>query len=940
MKKIKISLRSICCLLLYSCATPPAEQLPQDPSVRTGQLANGLTYYVRQNGEPKERASFYIIQKVGAILEEDNQNGLAHFLEHMAFNGTKNFPGRKGVVNVLEKHGIEFGNNLNAYTSLDETVYNISEVPTHNESLLDTCLLVLHDWSHYLNLMEEEIDAERRVITEEWRTRHNSAFRLQSQINSVLLKDSKYALRDVIGDLQVINHFDYQTLRDYYHKWYRPDLQAIVVVGDIDPEEMEQKIQALFSPIPKAIHPAPREYFNIPLQKNTQYICATDPEATQSVISVYMRKEASKIDKNSPGYLRENLIHSIYNILVSQRISELLHRPNPPLIQGGSGVSEIMPDMPVYEMYAVAIPDQEAEALEAIYKENVRIRKHGFIAKELDRVKASLLAGLESKYKQKDKIHNEQFVADIQNHFLYKKPLLDIDTYYQQVKKILPTITTEEIDAVARQYFTDKNMTIVVKGPSEGVQHLTQEEALEVMKKVRESNMEAYSEKKIATSLIEDKTLPGSKIVNTRKNPTFDAEEWTLENGAKIIFRKTDYEKDLISVNAYSKGGSSLYEKDKLPSALVVSQFMGAYGLGNFNAIQLKKALSGKQVNAGIGIEGLSESLGGNSTPQDFETLLQILYLFFEHPRFDPEAHRSLMDRNYASIANMRNNPQKTIKDSVSMIMNNYHPRVILFNKEFLDAIRIETIEEIYRDRFKDASDFLFVIVGNLEAEEVKPLIEKYIGSIKSCHRQENWKDNQVRGPQGHIRKNIHIDFKEPKATVINRYEKSLTYSVANNIYLEILRGILELRYTENIREKEGGTYGVNVGTNTSDEPYPLYQLHINFDCKPERASQLNTLIQQEIQQIIQKGPDEKDLHKVIVTLKKNEEQARQHNSYWENVLSVYYLKKIDLTDPNNFEHILDRITPETIQKFTRDFWKDANRIELIFTSAKAESKK
>lgn len=939
MKKTKLLyLLSISGLVWYSCGSEPIEQLPQDPFIRTGKLSNGLTYYVRQNAEPKERASFYIIQKVGAILEEDHQNGLAHFLEHMAFNGTKNFPGRKGVVNVLEKHGIEFGNNINAYTSLDETVYNISEVPTLNETLLDTCLLVLHDWSHYLNLAEEEIDAERLVITEEWRTRHNSSFRLQAQINPVLFKDSKYAIRDVIGDLEVINHFDYQSLRDYYHKWYRPDLQAIVVVGDIDPEQMEQKIRTLFSSIPKAQNPAPREYFKVPLQKSVQYVCATDPETTQSVVSVYMRKEAGKINKNTPQYLRQNLIHSIYNMLVSQRISELLQQANPPFIQGGSGVGEIMPGMPVYQLYAVAKPNQEAEALEAIYKENLRIKKHGFIAKELDRIKASMLSELESSYKQKDKIHSEQFIASIQNHFLQEEPLLDIETYYQQVKKILPSITTEEIDAVAQQYFTEKNMIFVVKGPSEGVKHITQEEILEVIKKAKAANTEAYSENVVPASLVEADTLPGSKIVHTRQLSSFKAEEWTLENGAKIVFRKTDYEKDLVSLSAYSKGGSSLYEKDKLPSAKVTAQFMGAYGLGDFDAIQLKKALSGKQVNAGIGIEGLSESVGGNSTPQDFETLLQIIYLFFEHPRFDAEAHQSLMDRNYASIANLKNNPQKTIQDSLSMILNNYHPRITLFNKEFLDAIRLETIEEIYRDRIKDASDFLFFIVGNLEAKEVKPLVEKYIGSIPSYHRQENWKDNKVRGPKGFVRKNIPIDFKEPKATVINRYQKELSYNVANNLYLEILRGILDLRYTENIREKEGGTYGVNLQVSSSDEPYTVYEMYVSFDCEPERAQQLNTLVQKEINQILKDGPAVKDLTKVITALKKNEEQSRLHNSYWENVLSAYYLKNIDLTDPKNFEEILEHTTPKTIRKFARDFLKDANQVELIFTSAAKDS--
>lgn len=930
-------LLTVCALLVMISSSLFAQYdmkapIPQDPNVRTGKLANGLTYYIRHNAEPKERASFYIIQNVGAILENDDQNGLAHFLEHMAFNGTKHFPGRKGITNMLEKYGVEFGRNVNAYTAQDQTVYNISEVPTTHPGLLDTCLLVLHDWSHYLLLVDDEIDGERGVISEEWRTRRDAGFRVRAQTMPVLLNGSKYAKRDVIGDLDIIKNFKYQTLRDYYHKWYRPDLQAIAVVGDFDAAEMEKKVIELFSKIPTPVNAAVRETFEVLPHEGVRFVCATDKELTNSSIAVYIKYPSpAKAEKMEHKYLRDALVRSFYNTMLGQRISELLQKGNPPFINGSAGFAgEIVRGLEGYYFGATAKPNEEAQALETIYRENERVKRFGFTQGELDRAKTNMLVGLESANKQKDKTTSESYIEEMQNNFLDGEPMVDFDYYFEFAKSVIPTITVEEVSALAKQYIKRDNMTIIVQGPAEGVTHITEAEAIAALDKVENSQIEPYKDQSAEAQLITE-DLKGSKIIATKKLPQFEAEEWTLENGAKVVFRKADFEKDNVAVASYSKGGTSLYDVDKLASAQVVADFAGAYGLGDYDAITLKKLLTGKQASVGIGIGGMSESVGGASTPGDFETLMQLIYLKFEKPRFDKEVHDAIMQRNYAAIANMNNNPKKIMQDSISRIMSNYSPRTLLFGKDFLDKISIEQIEEIYRDRIKDISDFTFFIVGNIDAETVKPMVEKYLGSVKSYNRKETWRDNKVRGPKGRTEKVIALPLHDPKATVITSFSKDMKTSIHDNICQNILKGVLDQRYLTNIREKEGGTYGVSVQAGSSKEPYESYNMVMMFDCDPAKAAHLKSLIYAEIDKLMNEAPTQEEVDKVITIMKKNREQEKPHNAYWMSAIQTYYLRGIDITDPKNFDNIINKITPKDVQKFTKKLFKGADVVDMMF---------
>ena len=476
--------------------------LPADPNTVVGKLPNGITYYIRHNEEPKDRASFYIIRNVGALLENDDQNGLAHFLEHMAFNGTKNFPG-KGIITTLEKYGVTFGGNINAYTAQNETVYNISAVPATDVRLLDTCLLILHDWSYYLTLDGDEIDAERGVISEEWRTRRTPQFRLLAQTLPVLFKDSKYAERDVIGDLDIIKNFKHQTIRDFYREWYRTDLEAIAVVGDFDVARMEQRVKEIFSSIPTVENPKPRPFFEIPGHEEIYYCLATDKEVQQSSVSITTILPGMKAEeKQTHQYLKSNLLVTLCNSMIGARIGELMQQPNPPFLGGSIGFGGFMRGYDSYDISVTAKPNGEAEALEAILTENERVRRYGFTPTELERVKTNLLVGLESSYKVKDRTPNESFIKSMQAHFLEQKPMVSFDYYYDFMTRLIPTITVEDVNAKFAEGNVAHNRTVVVSGPSEGVTHLTREEVLAVMDKVAQSEIAPYQDEMVGGCLL------------------------------------------------------------------------------------------------------------------------------------------------------------------------------------------------------------------------------------------------------------------------------------------------------------------------------------------------------------------------------------------------------------------------------------------------------
>jgi len=912
-----------------------AQPIAPDPTFRIGKLPNGITYYIRHNEEPKQRASFYIIQNVGALLENDDQNGLAHFLEHMAFNGTKNFPD-KGILNMLEKHGVAFGRNINAYTSFTETVYNLSDVPVTHPGLVDSCLLVLHDWSHYLTLSDKEIDAERGVIVEEWRTRRTAGFRMQRAMFPVLFKDSKYAVRDVIGDSAIVKHFKYDTLRKFYHDWYRTDLQCIAIVGDINVDDVEKAIKTQFTSIPAVENPMPRGEDLVPYHKETRFIQIKDKESTNYGVSIYIKHPAPKPDAKNVAYYRDMYaVNQLFNAIMGNRIAELLQKGVPPFTSGSVSYGGFVRGYNVMAISAGAKPDQEDLALRAIYTEAQRLVRYGFTQGELDRAKTNLLTSTESRWKQRDKISNDQYVNDVKSHFLTNDPLTSIDYDWQALQKILPTVTLEELSAKAKQWIVPENRVIVVTGPDkENAKLLSEPEVLAILKEVEGNDIKPYEDVAVSSTLI-DQPLKGSPVVKTTPLPQFNAVEWTLANHAKVVYRLADYEKDNVMLQGISPGGNSLLPIDQLASAMMLPQFVGMFGVGNFDATTLKKMLTGKKAGVSVGLSKLNETISGSATPKDFETMMQLLYLQFEQPRFDKEAFQALKGRYVAMVANLSNNPQKVMSDSLSLILASHHPRIKLVNPALVEELSLEQMEKIYRERIADVGDFTFFIVGNLEESKVKPLVEKYIGSLTDLPRTENWKDNNMIGPKGKTVREIPLTMQVNKATVFVNFKKLSPYTPKDNMMMSILKGVLDLRYTEEIREKEGGSYGVSVMASNSHFPKQEKTLQLMFDAEPERSAHLKSILYSEIDKIVANGPTAEDLDKVVKNLLKNREQNKLHNSYWMGALVEFYQDKINPDAPENFEKILVSVTREELKKFATGYFKSADVVDLIFLPAK-----
>ena len=918
-----------------SAQTDLTKSAPMDPGIRTGKLENGLTYFIRNNKEPEKRASFYIIQNVGSILENDDQNGLAHFLEHMAFNGTEHFPG-KGIISSLEKHGVAFGTNINAYTFFDETVYNLSDIPVEAPGLVDSCLLILNDWSHYLTLSDKEIDLERGVITEEWRTRKNASQRMIFKVIPVVLKGSKYAERDIIGNIDIIKNFPYSTLRDYYHKSYRPDLQAIAIVGDINVDEVEKKIKTLFSSIPAAVNPAPRNYVEVPYHKETNYVLAQDKEAPQTTVSVIVLHKAVAAENKNLKYIRDSHIISLMNSMINTRISELLQKENPPFVTGNVSFDGYYArGYDAFTIIAAARKNEEAKALEAIYTEAERARRFGFTKGELDRAKAKMLSDYENRYKQKDKIDNDSYAGEMQSYFLTGEPMTSMDFDYEFLKEIINGITPEETSAKFREVMIDENRTIVVQGlEGDDIKHLTEQEALDILAQVKNLQLTPYEDKALGASLIKE-DLKGSQIIKTVSLPQFDAVEWTLANNSKVVYKRVSYEKDNVLLSAYSFGGISKLDNNLVLPANLISVIVPMYGAGDYDNITLQKMLAGKKASVTFGLSETTESISGSSTPKDFETMMQLLYLRFAHPRFDKVAHTAIIGRFAGLLGNMEKDPNKIKSDSISMITTGYNPRTPLINKETINKITLEDIQKIYTDRFNAADEFTFFIVGNIGKDTVMPLVEKYIGSLPTAGRKENWTDRKVEQPKGKIVREISLPLTIPKSTVFLSFAEGMKYTPYNYLGLEVIQGILDIVYTEKVREDKGGTYGVSISLSEQKRPTELGEGMITFDCDPARAEELKKIIYNQLDSMMLVGPSKVNLDKAVSNFLKTRQENKMHNAYWSSILSRYYSYGINSDDPANYENILKSYTVKDIKKLTIRMFKKADVVDLIFKPAK-----
>ncbi|MCP2028332.1 zinc protease [Flavobacterium sp. HSC-32F16] len=904
--------------------------IPLDKNVTSGKLKNGLAYYILHNEEPKDRASFYFVQNVGAILEDDNQNGLAHFLEHMAFNGTEHFKG-KGIIKMLEKNGVSFGKDINAYTAHDETVYNISTVPVTNEKLIDSTLWVLHDWSGSLSLTNQEIDAERGVIREEWRTRRTSDFRLKMQTDPVLYKGSKYSKRDVIGDLNIINNFKYPELRNYYKKWYRPDLQAVIIVGDIDVKVMEEKVKTIFSGIPLAKKATVRTYAEIPKHDELYFGTASDKEASTTTITLrYITDEPLVKDSI---VTRKNVMNSFYTNILNNRFKELLLKNQSSSLNLSAYFSGISRLNNSYNIAASAKKGKTLEAFEEAYTEAERLKRFGAVKSELDRTKKLFISSYDDFISNKDKVDNDSWADKLTDYFLKAKPFLSPEDDYKLIVGIIKSITLEELNAYAKTIQKPTNQVVLVTGSDQDKNDFPSKEAVvSVMKKVENMTLEPYTKKENNAPLIDKELKPASIKKTFEVAGIKDAKGYILENDAKIIILPTTYSQDQIIFSAFSKGGKSLVKTEDLTSAEIAATIAKSSGLGNFDNMGLKEKLTGKVAQAAPFIGENTQGFQGNSNKADLETMLQLVNLYFEAPRFDPNIFNILKEQYKNRLENIKKDNGSAFKDSIDLANSNHNPRTFLFNEKFLETIDLKKAENIYRDRIKNAADFTFVFVGNIPDSGLE-LIQKYIGNIKSNPAlKENYVDHNIEPKKG---KTI-LHFKRPmevaKTTIYLNLTGKTEYSKENALSIYIIGQILSKRFLQTIREEEGGSYGVNVGGNLETIPKPAFSLALTFDCNPDKEEKLMQIVWKELNDLKSNPVNANDLEDIKKALLKNREESLKTNSFWNTTIYNNTLNQIPFLQDDEYKNLISKINQKTIQQFSKHVLDSSSSVEVIMS--------
>lgn len=922
MKKISTLLLLAITLTAFAQQNQP---LPVDPNVRTGTLENGLTYYIRHNKLPENRADFYIAQKVGSMQEEDNQAGLAHFLEHMAFNGTKNFPG-KTMLDYLQDNGIKFGTNINAYTSFDETVYFMSNIPTTNQNLMDSALLVLHDWSNAILLEEDELESERGVIREEWRTRGGAQQRLWDQLLPKMYPESKYAHRMPIGSIDVINNFKPEEIRAYYHKWYRPDLQGIIVVGDFDAEEMEQKVIELFSPIPLEEERAERVYYPVSDNEEPIVAIATDKEARNTQIMVFYKHDPipQELRNTQAGYLSEYIL-SAASSMMNLRFAEITQKPDAPFTSAYAydGDYFVAKTKDAWTVIAGSAEDKIDDALAAVVRETERVRQHGFTAAEYEVARTNIINRYEEAYNNRDKQRNSSYSQEYVRAFTDGEPFPGIEFEYQFIQSIAPQIPVEAVNQTLLQLLGDDNIVIAVTGPEkEELTYPTEEELLAVLAGVKTETIEAYEGVSIDEPLVAEPPAPG-KITRVERDEAMDAAVWTLENGMKVILKETDFKDDQIMMIAASTGGYSPFAEDDPINSRMMGSVMSLGGVGNFSATDLPKVLAGKTASARPGINLTTQLFNGSSSIRDFETMLQLVYLYFTSPRKDAEAFQSFIQRSEIQLRNQEAEPMVAFSDSVTHAIYGDNPLTGRTKADDLKKIDYDRIMEMYAQQFSNPGSFVFTFVGNIDEEKVRPVIEQYLASLPGQPEEGEFTKVPMEFQAGASENIFQRAMQNPKASVFNVVAGNMERTLENQIRMNMLNQILSIVYTEKVREEEGGTYGVRTGGSISRYPEGQTILQITFDTDPELMQHLNQIVINELNAIATDGPREDDFSKVKEYMNKSHDENLKENSYWLSTLNHKYFYGEDTH--SDYLKTVNAVTREDIREFVANLLGQGN---------------
>ena len=941
MKNLKFLTTILLCGFVLSSLTAQipdlSKPIPADPAIKIGKLDNGITYYIKQNKKPEKRVELRLAVNAGSVCETDGQQGLAHFVEHMCFNGTKNFPSNK-IINMLEEMGVKFGAELNAGTSFDQTVYML-KVPTDSILWINRGFMVLSDWAYQVSMEDTEIDKERGVITEEWRLGLGADERMMQKFIPVLLKDSKYAQRLPIGKVEVIKSFPYDTLKAFYKSWYRPDLMAVVVVGDIDPALAEQKVKEYFNAIPKSVNAPARVEFPIPGNKEPLISVVTDKEASGFSATIFFKHPKS--DNVTFGDYRSQLLRTLYSGMLNNRLQEIAQKPESPYMYGYSGYgSFIGRSVDVYQLATGAKENQMEKSIEVILTENERVRQFGFTTTELDREKKNVLSNYEKMAKESDKTESRSYADEYVRNYLDKECIPGIVKEFEITKEYLPGISLEEINSVGKTWTTDDNIAVLITAQEkEGVKVPTEDQVKDIINSVKAKKIEAYVDKVSDAPLLAAVPV-ATKVVKRTEAPAFGYTELTFGNGVKMILKSTDFKNDEILLGAFSPGGSSLYPDAEIMSASLATQIITQSGLGDYDFTGLQKKLSGNTAKLAPYISDLREGVNGSCSPKDIETMLQLNYLYFTKIRKDESAFNAYMSRMKNMIKPMRTNPQVIFQDTLSKIISLNNPRVIAIPTEAqLDQVNLERSISIFKDRFADASDFTYLMVGNFKVEDVIPLLEKYIGGLPSIGRKEIWKDVTPGFPKGlkvvEVPKNS-----EPQSQVAMIWKGDFKWNDKDRQTFAMLMNILAIKCRESMREDQGGVYGVSVSGSASKYPKPKYTIQSMWGCSPDNITKLSQTVLTEMGKIRKDGPTETDLNKVKETLIRDRETKVKENGFWLSLLQNHFLQDDKLISLDEYKAFINSVTQSDIKTAAGKYLNTGSYVQVALTPApKAEVK-
>ncbi len=854
----------------------PTDTIPMDPTVRSGALPNGLRYLIRHNAWPEHRAELRLVVNVGSVQEDDDQRGLAHFVEHMAFNGTTHFA-RQELVDYIERIGMRFGAHLNAGTSFDETTYQL-QVPTDTSAIVDTAFQILEDWAHGVTFAPDEVERERGVVIEEWRLGLGAEARMLAEQLPVLVRGSRYAERLPIGDRETLQTFDRDALLRFYRDWYRPDLMGVVVVGDIDVDRVEGLIQEHFAGLSGPTSPRPRVDETVPDHVDPLVAVATDREATNSRVTVY--EKTTRQDELTVGAYRQRFLDAIDDGILNLRLFELTKQADPPFIGAGGGKGSLVRTVDM-DVLGANVKDGGIErGLAATLAVAERVRRFGYTEGEFQRGQTEFVRGLERAYDDREKTPSASLASEYVSHLLTGEPVPGITYEYALARALVPTMTLEELNASAARRRSGQNRVILVNAPEKpDVPVPTEQALLDVFRQIQGSEMTAYADSVDQGPLVDPLPTPGA-VVGETTDSALGTTTWTLGNGVRVILRPTDFKADELLFAGYSPGGTSVVPMDAFLNASLAPTLLGLGGLGRFDAISLEKRLAGKAVNVVPYIGMTQEGLRGGGSPKDMETLFQLIYLSVTAPRVDTVAFQGFRTNVRAALANRGSNPEAVFQDTLQVVLTDHNPLARPFSSSRVDELDLAQAYLAFRDRFGDAGDFTFVFVGRFTQADLRPLVEQYLATLPTGGRQEQWRDPGIHAPDGVVVQEVRKGV-EPKSQTQLTFHGSFTYARETRDEMRWLAAVLDIRLRVSLREALGGTYGVNVGASPSRVPREEYTFSVSFGSAPERVQELVDAVFAEIDTLQQFGARSEDLEKVRESELRSREVSLTRNAYW-----------------------------------------------------------